>query len=29
MIDLTGVLMYSDLEKIKPIHTDQSLEKLI
>ena len=24
MIDLTGVLMYSDLEKIKPILTDQS-----
>ena len=24
MIDLTGVLMYSDLEKIKPILGDQS-----
>ena len=24
MIDLTGILMYSDLEKIKPILTDQS-----
>ena len=27
MIDLTGILMYSDLEKIKPILTDQSLRK--
>ena len=27
MIDLTGILMYSDLEKIKPILTDQSFRK--